>query len=168
MTRGPGTASGAGRQDIVLSRVFGAPRELVWKAWTEADRLMRWWAPDGCTTPACTVDLRPGGSFHYCMRMPDGLEIWGIGIYDEIVELERIVYTDAFADADGNVVPPSHYGMSAEHPAESLVEITFEERDGGTRVTLRHSIPTTTPERGATEQGWNEMLDRLAEELAKA
>ena len=100
--------------------------------------------------------------------MPDGLEIWGIGIYREIVELERIVYTDAFADAEGNIVPPSHYGMSAEHPAEILTEVTFDECDGGTRVTLRHSIPASTPERGATEQGWNDMLDRLAEELASA
>ena len=155
-------------REIVITRVFDAPRELVFQAWTQPDRLMRWWAPKGFTTPACTVDLRPGGAFHYCMRTPDGLEIWGIGIYRVIVEPERIIYTDAFADAEGNAVPPSHYGMSAEHPAETLVEVTFDERDGGTLVTLRHSIPVSTAERGAAGQGWNEMLDRLAEELARA
>lgn len=100
--------------------------------------------------------------------MPDGLEIWALGIYREIVAPERLVYTDTFADAEGRPVPPSHYGMSDEHPAETVVEVTFEERDGGTLVTLRHSIPTSVPERGATEQGWNEMFDRLAQELARA
>jgi len=154
-------------REIVITRVFDAPRDLVFQAWTQPERLMRWWAPSGCTTSACTVDLRPGGAFHFCMRMPDGLEIWGLGVYREIVAPERIAYTDTFADAEGRPVPPSHYGMSDEHPAETVVDVTFEERDGRTLVTLRHSIPAFVAERGATEQGWNEMLDRLGRELAR-
>lgn len=157
--------SNAAAREILIRRQLDAPRELVFQAWTQPERLMRWWAPAGCTTAACTVDLRPGGAFHYCMRTPDGLEIWGLGVYREIVAPERIVYTDTFADAEGHPVPPSHYGMSASHPAETVVEVTFEERDGGTLVTLRHAIPATVAERDATEHGWIEMLDRLAQEL---
>lgn len=154
-------------REIVITRDFDAPRELVWQVWTTAEHLMRWWAPDGCTTPFCKIDLRPGGRFHYCMRMPEGREIWGVGVYREIVAPSRLVYADSFADAHGNPVPPAHYGMSAAHPAESLVTVTFDEHEGKTRVTLRHAMPMSVEERKGTEQGWGEMLDRLAGDLAK-
>ncbi|MBI3744656.1 MAG: SRPBCC domain-containing protein [Chloroflexi bacterium] len=154
-------------QEIVVTRVLDAPREAVWKAWTEPKRLMRWWAPKGCTTPVCKVDLRVGGIFHFCMRTPEGRDIWGRGVYREIVKPERIAYIDSFADADGNLVAPAHYGMSAEHPSETLVTVTFAAQGGKTKVTLRHAIALSVPEREATQQGWVEMFDRLAEELQK-
>jgi uncharacterized protein YndB with AHSA1/START domain len=153
---------------LVIVRVIDAPRELVFKAWTNPEHLMRWWAPKGCSTPFCKVELRPGGKFHYCMRLPEGRDIWGIGIYREIMAPARLVYTDSFADAQGNPVSPVHYGMSASHPAESLVTVTFEEQEGKTRLTLRHAIPVSVEERKGTEQGWSEMLERLAETLANA
>jgi uncharacterized protein YndB with AHSA1/START domain len=152
--------------ELVITRVFDAPRRLVFSAWTEPARLMRWWAPNGCTTPFCTVDLRPGGRFHFCMRTSEGRDIWALGIYREIVVPERLVYTDSFADADGNPVPPSRYGMSDSHPAETLVTVTFADHEGGTIVTLRHSLPESVEERTGTEQGWGEMLDRLAADLS--
>ena len=155
-------------REIIITRVLNAPRELVFKAWTESGHLMRWWAPKGCTTPFCKIDLRPGGKFHYCMRMPEGRDIWGIGVYREIVAPSLLVYTDSFADAQGNPVPPAHYGMSASHPAETLVTVTFEEHEGKTKLTLRHTIPVSVEEREGTEHGWIEMLDRLAEDLANA
>lgn len=167
MTTRKKSAEGSSGREIVLTRVFDAPRNRVFKAWTEPEHLMRWWAPEGCTTPSCKVDLRPGGRFHYCMRTPDGKDIWGIGIYREIVEPERIVYMDSFADAKGSPVPPTHYGMSADHPAETLVTATFAELGAKTKVTLRHSFPEAVKERKETEQGWSQMLDRLAEHLAK-
>lgn len=162
------TAATAADREIVMTRVFDAPRELVWKAWTEPERLMRWWAPSGFTTPFCKTDLRVGGVFHYCMRSPDGRDIWGRGVYREIAPPSLIVYTDAFADAEGNPVPPAHYGMNSGHPAETLVTVTFAEHEGKTKLTLRHSIPQSVVERDGTQQGWTEMFDRLAEELAKA
>ncbi len=152
---------------LVITRVFDAPRDLVFKAWTDPARLMRWWGPKGFTTPVCKVDLRPGGVFHYCMRSPEGRDYWGRGVYREIVERERIVYTDSFADEEGNPVEPTHYGMSADHPPETLVTVTFTEHEGKTKVTLRHAVPEAVPERAGMQQGWTEMLDRLAEELAK-
>lgn len=154
-------------REIVITRILEAPRELVFKAWTDPQHLIHWWAPKGCTTPFCKVDLRPGGKFHFCMRLVDGRDIWGIGIFREIAAPERIVYTDSFADAEGNPVPPTHYGMSAGHPQESLVTVVFAELKGKTRVTLRHSIPEPVEEREATQQGWSEMLDRLVDHLMK-
>jgi uncharacterized protein YndB with AHSA1/START domain len=157
----------AAEGDVVVTRVYDAPREVVFRAWTDPEQLMRWWAPNGCTTPFCTVDLRPGGKFHYCMRLPDGRDIWGLGIYDEIVAPERIVYTDAFADADGNPVSPSRYGMSAGYPTESVVTVALAKHPRGTMLTLRHSVGAVAfAERGGMEQGWNEMLEHLAEDLA--
>jgi len=150
---------------IVIARLFDAPRELVFKARTEPDHLKRWWAPKGGTTPVCRVDLRPGGAFHYCMRMPDEREIWGLGIFREIIKPERIVYTDSFADANGKPVEPSYYGMSASHPKETLVTVTFAEHEGKTTLTLVHSIPVSVEERGGAEQGWNQMFDRLVDVL---
>jgi uncharacterized protein YndB with AHSA1/START domain len=154
--------------EIVITRVIDAPRSRIFKTWTEPEHLTRWWAPDGCTTPFCKVDLRPGGRFHYCMRLPDGREIWAIGIYRHIVEPERIVYVDSFADENGNPIPPTHYGMSADHPAESLVTVTFAEQAGKTKLTLRHAIPEAIKDREDTQKGWTQMFDRLANYLTKA
>ena len=151
--------------DLVVTRVFDAPRELVFQAWTEAEHLIHWWAPKTWTTTSCNVDLRPGGSFRYCMRAPDGSQVCGLGIYREIVAPERLVYTDMFADADGNPVPPTHYGASPEYPAETLITVIFEEQDSRTRVTLRQGVPPNLKERDGMVQGWNEMLDHLQGDL---
>ena len=154
-------------REIVLTRVFRAPRALVFQAWSEPEQLKRWWAPEGFTTPHYTVDLRPGGIMHYCMRSPEGRDYWGRGIFREIVVPERLVYVDSFADAQGNPVLPAHYGMSEGHPAETLVTVTFSELDGRTTLTLRYAIPASVPERDMAAQGWNQMLDKLADLLAQ-
>ena len=161
------TSAASSAAELVITRVFDAPRRLVFEAWTKPEQLMRWFGPKGFTTPFCEVDFRVGGAFRYCMRSPEGRDYWGIGIYREIVNHERIVYTDAFTDADGNPVAPSHYGMSSSHPAETLVTVMFVEENGRTKLTLRHGIAETVTERDGTRQGWNELFDRLAEELAK-
>jgi len=166
MSTDRGDTPASTHQEIVITRVLDAPRRLVFDAWTQPEILKRWWAPEGCTTPFCTVDLRVGGSFHFCMRLPDGQEVWGLGTFREIVEPELIRYTDQFADAEGNPVSPTHYGLSAEHPAETMVTVTFREHDGRTTITLRHAIPEPVLERGPTERGWIEMLDHLAQTLA--
>ena len=160
--------SGERLHDIVSTRLFDAPPARVFDAWTIPELLIRWWAPAGCSTPVCRVNLRPGGVFHYCMRLPDERDIWGMGTYREIAAPNRLVYVDSFADSGGRPVPPSHYGMSAEHPAETLVTVTFEAWAQGTKLTLRHGIPEAVQEHEASAQGWTEMLDRLAGVLADA
>ena len=154
-------------EGVVVTRLFDAPREIVFRAWTTAEHLSHWWGPKGFTTPYCTVDLRPGGFFRYCMRSPEGTEYWGKGVYREIVEPERLVYVDSFTDREGGTIDPKQYGMSEEHPNEMLVTVTFAEQDGMTKVTLYHSAAPSLPERSGIQQGWSEMLDRLAEEVTK-
>ena len=155
-------------QDLVITRVYDAPRALVFRAWTEPEQLKHWWAPDHCTAPYVTVDLRSGGKFHHCIRSPDGKEYWGMGVYREIVVPERLVYLDGMADAQGNPVTPSQYGMSAEFPPETLVTVTFAEEGARTRVTLHQTLPGEFPERRAMEEGWREMLTRLSTQLPRA
>lgn len=155
------------KQNLLITRTFDAQRELVWKAWTDPELVKRWWGPKGFTAPFCKIDLRVGGVFLYCMRSPDGKDYWGTGVYREIVKPERIVYTDSFADEKGNVVPATHYGMSADFPLKMLVTVTFEEREGKTKLTLHHvGIPSGADQDGA-RQGWNESFDKLAEHLAR-
>ena len=103
-------------EQVLITRVFDAPQESVWKAWTECERLMGWWGPKGFTTPLCKIDLRPGGVFHNCMRSPEGRDYCGKGFYREIVEPERFIFTDFFVDEEGNPVPATHYGMSPDWP----------------------------------------------------
>jgi uncharacterized protein YndB with AHSA1/START domain len=153
---------------LTITRVFDAPRELVWKAWTDPEMIKRWWGPRDYSAPFAVVDLRVGGKFHYCMRSADGQDIWATGVFREIVAPERFVVTDSFADEQGNVVPATHYGMGEDIPLEMLITVTLEDLDGKTRLTLEHAgLPVGEMKDGAN-QGWNESLDKLAAALAAA
>ena len=152
-------------KELVITRIFDAPREFVWKAWTEPERMKRWWGPKNFTAPVIKIDFRAGGKYLYCMRSPEGQDFWSTGVYREIVELERIVYTDSFADEKGTPVPPSHYGISGDWPAEFLVTLTFEEHEGKTKMTLRHAGIQAGEMSDLAEAGWNESFDKLAESL---
>ena len=155
-------------KELVLERTFKAPRTLVFEAFTTADHLRHWWGPRGWELTHCTVDLRPGGKWHYCMKCMDtnqgdfyGMESWGLGIYDEILAPERLVYTDYFSDAEGEV--------NADMPSTQAI-LTFEEVGGGTRVISR-SVYTTEDALKTVMvmgmlQGISETWDRLAEHLA--
>ncbi|GAA5514631.1 hypothetical protein Dcar01_03387 [Deinococcus carri] len=152
---------------LVLERIFPAPRALIFDAFTQAEHLRRWWGPRGWEVPFCTVDLRPGGKWHYCMKCVDrnqgefyGMESWGLGIYQEIEAPERLVYTDYFSDADANI---------NENMPPTLVTLTFEEVEGGTKVTSRASYGSEEALKTVLEmgmlQGVTETWDRLAEYL---
>lgn len=116
---------------LVLERVFDAPRELVFKAFSEAEHLKRWFGPKGWPLTVSNIDFRPGGVWHFCMKCTDesqeyyGQESWGKAVYHEIVEPERIVYVDSFSDAEGNIV---------EGMPETLVTMTFVEHEGKTKL----------------------------------
>lgn len=125
-------------QDFVLTRVFAAPRALVWKAWTEGDRLAQWWGPKGFEMTTVKLDLRPGGVFHYGMRGggsgPMGGQMWGRFVFREIVAPDRLAFVTSFSDADGGI---TRHPMSATWPLEVFNVLTLAERDGRTTLTLR-------------------------------
>jgi uncharacterized protein YndB with AHSA1/START domain len=154
-------------QDLVITRLFKAPRALVFRAWSDPQHLMRWFCPDGFTTPLCTVDFRVGGIFHYYMRAPDGKDYHGRGVYQELVVPERIAYLDTFTDANGQVVPPSFYGIPGNEVVESLVTVTFEAQGDQTLLTIRHALRGSAEETAGAREGWTQMLGHLAKALAE-
>lgn len=149
-----------------IVRVFNAPREKVWKAWTEPEHLKKWWGPKDFTAPHIKQDLRTGGKYLYCMRGPAGSEwdkdMWSGGIYEEVIPMEKIVATDHFSDAEGNWVSPKEFGMPGEWPDEEMrITVTFEDAgEGKTKVTLVHEgHPADMAD--MAEGGWNESLDKF-------
>lgn len=155
-------------KELVLERVFKAPRALVFKAFSSAEHLKHWWGPRGWELPVCTVDFRVGGKWHYCMKCVDknqgdfyGMESWGLGIYEEIEAPARIVYTDYFSDADANI--------NESMPA-TLATLTFAEVEGGTKITNRATYASEEGLKAVLDmgmlQGITETWDRLAEHLA--
>ena len=158
------TKSETAVNELVINRIFDAPVNLVWKAWTNPEHMMRWWGPKAYTSPACKMDFRVGGKYHYCMRSLAGQDFWNTGVYKEIIPLKKIVWTDSFADEKGNKVPASHYGMD-DFPGELIVTLLFEEQDGKTKMTLRHQGIPAGEMHDMTNAGWNESFDKLAATL---
>ncbi len=141
---------------FVISRVFDAPRDRVWKSWTEAERLKQWWGPKGFTVKQLKLDFRLGGTMHYCLQMPDGNEMWGLFVYREIVRPEKLVFVNSFSDAKGGITT---HPMSPTWPRQMLTTVTFEEQGGKTRVTVNW-VPlegSSDLERKTFEEGRNSM-----------
>ncbi len=153
-------------QDLLLARNFDAPRARLWKAWTDPRQLIRWWGPKDYTSPVSKIDLRVGGHYINSMQSNDGQIIWSTGVYREIHEPDRLVFTDSFGDENGNIVSPTNYGMADDFPEELLVEVTFEEKgEDKTRLTIRHIGLPAGQMRELTGIGWNESFDKLVEVL---
>jgi uncharacterized protein YndB with AHSA1/START domain len=166
--------SESGSKDFVISRVFDAPRELVWKAFTEPDRMKEWWGPKGFTVIASKMDLRPGGTYHYGMRAPNGAAMWGKFVYREIVPPERMVLINSFSDEAGGI---TRHPMAPTWPLQMLSTFTFEEEAGGkTRLTIRWSPYDASEEEqkafdsshDSMRQGWGGTMEQLEAYLAKA
>lgn len=152
--------------ELVITRIFNAPRERVWKAWTEPEQVMKWWGPKTFTCPVVKMDFRVGGKYLFCMRDSAGKDYWSTGVYEEIVKPERIVATDSFADENGNVVMASYYGLPGDFPKEMRVVVTFEDLKDKTKLTLRHiGMPKAGDMSKMAGQGWNEQFDKLDELL---
>jgi uncharacterized protein YndB with AHSA1/START domain len=138
---------------LVITRIFDAPRRLVFKAWTDPKQLTRWWGPHGFTNPVCELDLRPGGAIRIDMRGPDGVVYPNRGVFREIVEPERLVFTSGFDDGVGKA------------RFEVLTTVTFAEQGGRTMLTLQAVVIASTPEAApmlaGMEAGWDQSLERL-------
>ncbi len=152
-----GAANTADRE-IVATRVFDAPRELVWKVWTDPDHIVQWWGPRGFTTTTYRMDVQPGGVWRFVMHGPDGRDYQNKITFLEIVKPERIVY--------------KHGGDRDVEPVNFETTVIFEALDGKTKLTMQMLFPSakardyTEKTYGAVE-GQKQTLDRLGEHLAK-
>jgi uncharacterized protein YndB with AHSA1/START domain len=146
----------ASDREIVTKRTFDAPRELVFKMWTDPQHVGRWWGPNGFTTTTLEIDVRPGGAWRFIMHGPDGIDYPNRIAYEEIVEPERLVYT--------------HGDDSEGKGGEFHTTVTFEDRDGKTVLTMRALFATaaqrdTVVEEFGAIEGAMQTLNRLAEYL---
>lgn len=154
-----GAAKTGGEEQLVITRLFDAPRDLVFKMWTDPVHLAKWWGPEHFTNPVCEVDARPGGKLEIHMRAPDGQLHPMTATYEEVVEPERLVMLSA--------------AIEDEHGEAQLVvrnTVTFEDEGGKTKLTM-HAVVVRATEmaRGALEGmeiGWNQSFDKLAGYLA--
>lgn len=158
-------------QELVITRVFEAPRDLVWKAFTEEERLMHWWGPKGFKMRSAKVNLRPGGRFHYAMEGPDGSVMWGRFVYKELKAPEKMVIVSSFSDETGGV---TRHPMAPTWPLEMQTTSTFSEQDGKTTLTLRVvAVNASEEEQRTFNEGFRSMqggfggtFDQLEEYLA--
>ncbi len=159
-------------EQMIVTRVIDAPRELVWQAWTDPNYVKQWWGPHGFTAPVCEMDFRVGGKFLLCMKTPDGQEFWNGGEYHEIVPYEKIVSSMYFADSKGNKVEAADVGI--EHEAiEGAYDVTlFEDLGNGqTRLTFIGNETMKSASESGQLEGMEQILEKfvaMVAELAQA
>ncbi|MGH9489277.1 MAG: SRPBCC family protein [Terriglobales bacterium] len=152
---------------MIVTRVFDAPRELVWKAWTSPDYVQQWWGPKGFTSPFCKMDFRVGGKFLFCMRAPDGQEGWNGGEYHEIVPNEKIVFSMYFADAKGNRVEAAQLGIEHEAIPDARDVVLFEDLGNGrTKLTFIGNETMQNAMQTGQLEGTKQILDKFAAVVA--
>lgn len=155
---------------FTISRDFNAPKDLMWKCWTEISHLEKWSGPKGSKLKQSTHDFKTGATNHYCMTTPDGQETWGIQVFRDIVKPDRYVYINSFADAKGN---STRHPMSATWPLEMLTTITLTSLGTKTQVTIEwmpmnanaEEIKTFNDAHEGMKIGWGGSLDTLEEYL---
>jgi uncharacterized protein YndB with AHSA1/START domain len=158
--------------EFAITRVFDAPRELVWKAWTDAGRLAQWWGPKGCELHVERLEFRPGGVFLHAMEFQPGQKMWGRFVYREIAAPERLVFVSSFSDASGGI---TRAPFSPTWPLEVLNTLTLTESHGKTTLTLRGGPLNATEDeqktfegmRDSMKQGFTGTFDQLEATLAK-
>ena len=161
------------KRDLAVTRVFDAPLELVWKAWTDPAYVMQWWGPDHFTSPSAKMDFREGDTSLVCMRAPEefgGQDMYSTWFYQKIVPMEKIEFIQNLADKDGNLIHPNELGLPSEFPRDTRTVVTFKEIGSGrTEMTVtEYGMPTADTEMGRNaELGLNQSLDKMAASFVK-
>jgi uncharacterized protein YndB with AHSA1/START domain len=161
-------------EPFVISRVLDAPRDLVWKVFTDPQHMKQWWGPKGFTVTASNMDLRPGGTYHYGLKAPDGTPMWGKFVYREITPPERMVFLSSFSDEAGGI---TRHPMAPKWPLQILSTFTFEDLGADkTKFTVNWRAYNATDEElaifnnshASMQQGWSGTMEQLEAYLAKA
>jgi uncharacterized protein YndB with AHSA1/START domain len=156
-------------KDLTISRVFDAPVDLVWKAWSEEKYVKQWWGPTGFTAPLAQMDFRVGGTSLVCMSSPQFGDLYSTWHYREIVPTTRIEYIHNLADKDGNKIDPVKAGMPADFPQEVRNVITFKDLGGGkTEMTVTEYGYVSDQWYELSKTGLEQCLDKMAASLIKS
>lgn len=161
-------------KEFVITRVFAAPRALVFQAWTEPRHMAQWWGPHGFTNPVCEMDVRPGGSWRIVMRAPDGSEHPARGVYREVVPPERIVWTIDHSELPEewhDLVNPNRDKTRGKPALEIVATTTFEEQGDKTKLTIRLRFESDAVRDALLKigmnEGWSQSLERLEAVVAQ-
>jgi uncharacterized protein YndB with AHSA1/START domain len=165
------TANNARKEDLVVTRIIDAPIELVWKAWTDPEHVMRWWGPKHYTSPTSRIDLREGGEYVFCMRAPKdqgGQDSFSAGVYKKIVPMERLEFTQGLSDKDGNKIDPAQVGMPPDFPKEIRTSVVFKAKGGMTELTITEYDWPVGQMYVYSLAGLHQSLDKMAASFARA
>lgn len=146
-------ASREHRLSLEITRIFDAPRNLVFKVWSTPEHALRWWGPRDFTAHSMKMDFRPGGAWRGCIRSPEGNDYWMGGVYREVIEPEKLIFTFAW-DEEG------------KPGADTLITVSFIDVGGKTRLTFHQTPFDSVDERDSHQEGWGECLERLQEYLS--
>jgi uncharacterized protein YndB with AHSA1/START domain len=155
------------KHNVNVTRIFDAPVEQVWKAWSDAEQVMRWWGPTGFTSPTCRMDFREGGTTVVHMRMPQewgGQDLYNTWTYQEIMPMERIEFIQNFCDVDGNKIKPSDVGIQEDIPDDVRNVVTFKALGSNqTEMTVTEYGYPTAQVAELSKSGLDQCLDKMAE-----
>ena len=165
------TAQNVDKEDLVVTRIIDAPIELVWRAWTDPEHVMKWWGPKYYTSPSCKIDLREGGKYVFCMRAPQeqgGQDSYTGGVFKKIVPMELLEFTQGLSDQDGNPVDPAQVGMPPDFPQAIRTVVTFKRfRNDMTELTVTEYAWPASQMMVYSIAGLHQTIDKLIESLKK-
>ncbi len=150
---------------VFIEEIFDASPERVFKAWTDPQKLIQWYAPNGCSIHFKEIEVKSGGKFHSCISNPQFGDCWCIGEYKEVVPYSKLVFTMINADERGNPINPIEIGMDPDWPGETLVTVTFSEENGKTKLLLRQTVSQELAKKTGAYPSWIQMLSNLQDVL---
>ena len=156
------------KKNLVVTRVFDAPLEQVWKAWSDPEYVMQWWGPEGFTSPLARMDFREGGTSLVCMRSPEGQDLYNTWTYRKIVPMQRIEFILSFTNKDGRKVDPVEVGLPPDLPQSVRNTVTFKAvGDDKTEMTVTEHDWTVGQMMEMSKAGLEQCLDKMAAIFAR-
>lgn len=159
-------ANSVKKDEVSIEETFNASIARVFEAWTNPEKLMKWYAPEGCTIHFKKIEIAKGGKYHSCISNPEYGDCWCIGEYKEIVPNSKIVFTMINADENGNPVDPAEIGMDPDWPGHTLVTVTFAEENGKTKLQLHQTVSQALAQKTGAYPSWLQMLDNMKKLLS--
>ena len=156
------------KKELLITHLFDAPQEIVFRAWTDPEKLKVWYAPDGCTIEYRHIEVNPGGSFHSCVHDPIYGDCWITGKYLEVSAPEKLVFTMVLSNEHGNDVASAAAGKPEDWPERLITTVTFEPIKQQTKVTIHQTVLEEEAKKTGAYQSWLKMFNKLSQLLIRS